>query len=364
MRATRAIIHLDNFRKNIATARKKAGPHPKICVPVKADAYGHGAVAISRCALEAGAEYLGVAAVSEGMELRSAGITAPILLFSQSLPEELPDIVSAEFIPLVSDGEFIEEAARAAERAKKRLVVHLKVDTGMGRLGCRPEDASALAAKIVSCENLTLGGIATHLAVSDSPEPDDMAYTKEQLRRFREAVASISNAGIEPGIVHAANSGALVFHQDSYFDMIRPGIFLYGYSADGSTEPVMEFRSVVVSIKKIKKGETVSYGRTWIAPEDTFIGIIPAGYGDGFPRLLSNDHSVVINGKTYPVAGRICMDQCMINLGNGTEVHRWDTATIFGPGFITAADIAKKLATISYEITCNINKRVPRIYEG
>ena len=363
MRATRAIIHLDNFRKNIDAARKKAGPHPKICVPVKADAYGHGAVAISRCALEAGAEYLGVAAVSEGKELRAAGITAPILLLSQSLPEELPDIIFNELTPMVSDGEFIEEAARAAESAKKRLVVHLKVDTGMGRLGCRPEGASALAAKIVSCRNFALGGIATHLAVSDSLEPDDMAYTKEQLRRFREAVASIKNAGIEPGIVHAANSGALVFHEDSYFDMIRPGIFLYGYSPDNSTEPVMELRSAVVSIKEIKKGEAVSYGRTWIAQEDTFIGIIPAGYADGFPRLLSNNHLVAINGKTYPLAGRICMDQCMIDLGNATSVRRWDEATIFGPDFITADAIAKKLNTISYEITCNINKRVPRVYE-
>ena len=363
MRATKAIIYLDNLRKNIKAAREKAGPHPKICVPVKADAYGHGAVAISRCALEAGAEYLGVAAVSEGAELRAAGIAAPILLFSQPLPEELPDIISEELIPLVSDREFIETAARAADIAKKPLAVHLKVDTGMGRLGCRPEDASALAAEIVSRKNLTLGGVATHLSASDSLEPDDIAYTKEQLRRFREAVASIKHAGIEPGIVHAANSGALAFHADSFFDMIRPGIFLYGYSPDGCTKPIMEMRSAVVSIKKIKKGEAVSYGRTWVAPEDTFIGVIPAGYGDGLPRLLSGNHEVCIRGKAYPLAGRICMDQCMIDLGIETEVQRWDEAIIFGPGFITVADIAKKINTIPYEILCNISKRVPRVYE-
>jgi len=362
MRATRAIIHLDNLRRNLEAARKKAGPYPKICVPVKADAYGHGAVAVSRCVLEAGAEYLGVATVSEGAELRAAGITAPTLLLSQPLPEELPDIVSAGLIPMVSDGEFIEEAARAAELAQKQLVVHLKVDTGMGRLGCRPEDAVALAEKIVSCKNMALGGVATHLSVSDSTDPDDMAYTKEQLRRFREAVASIQKAEIDPGIVHAANSGALVFHEDSYFDMIRPGIFLYGYSPDNSTAPVMELRSVVVAVKKVRKGEAISYGRTWVAPQDTAIGVIPVGYGDGFPRLLSNNHLVVIRGKDYPIAGRICMDQCMIDLGPCTEVQRWDEAIIFGPGSVTAADIAKKLNTISYEITCNINKRVPRIY--
>jgi len=371
MRATKAIIHIDNLRGNIKAARKIAGSHPKICVPVKADAYGHGAVAVSRYALEAGAEYLAVADLAEGAELRDAGITAPILLLSQALPEELPDIISEELIPLVSDDEFIKEAGRAAELAKKRLVVHLKIDTGMGRLGCRPEAAAALAAEIVSSGNLVLGGTATHLSVSDSLEPGDIAYTKEQLRRFREAVDSIKNAGIEPGIIHAANSGALMFHADSYFDMIRPGLFIYGYSlgagVDGSGEefslaPVMELRSAVVSVKKVKKGEAVSYGRTWIAPEDTFIGVIPVGYADGLPRRLSNNHSVYIRGRAYPLAGRICMDQCMINLGSETEVQRWEEAVIFGPGYITAAGIAEKLGAIPYEVTCNINKRVPRIY--
>ena len=367
MRATRAIIHLDNFRRNIMAARKKAGPHPKICVPVKADAYGHGAVFMSRCALEAGAEYLAVAAVCEGAELRAAGIASPILLLSQALPEEVPEIISNDLIPLVSDGEFIETAARAAGQVKKKLTLHLKIDTGMGRMGCRPEDAADLAAKIVSEKALRLGGIATHLSVSDSPQPSDMAYTKEQLRRFQEAVASVKNAGIEPGIVHAANSGALVFHEDAYFDMIRPGIFLYGYSPSGeilSAEPVMELRSAVVSVKKVKKGEAVSYGRTWTAAEDTLIGVIPAGYADGFPRLLSNNHSLRVRGRAYPLAGRICMDQCMINLGAESGVQRWDEAIIFGPGFINAADIAEKLKTIPYEITCNINKRVPRVYVG
>jgi len=367
MRATRAIIHLDNLRKNIEAARRKAGLRPKICVPVKADAYGHGSVAVSRCALEAGAQYLAVADVAEGAELRRAGIAAPILLLSQALPQELPAIISQELIPLVSDEEFIEAAAQAAGRAKKQLTVHLKVDTGMGRLGCRPENAAALAAGIASRKNLVLGGTATHLSVSDSREPGDVAYTKEQLRRFMEAIAAIKKAGIEPGIIHAANSGALMFHEDSYFDMIRPGLFLYGYSLGATAEefsiaPVMELRSAVVSIKRVKKGEAVSYGRTWIAPQDTFIGVIPAGYADGLSRFLSNNHSVNIRGRAYPLAGRICMDQCMVDLGTETPVQRWDEAVIFGPGFITAADIAEKLGTIPYEITCNINKRVPRLY--
>jgi alanine racemase len=373
LQATKAIIHLDNLRRNIEAARKITGPHPKICLPVKADGYGHGAVPVSLYALEAGVEYLAVAGAAEGAELRAAGINAPILLLSQALPEELPGIASLDLVPLVSDIEFIDRAAKAAEDAGKKLTVHLKVDTGMGRLGCYGEEAAALAVRIASSRGLSLGGVATHLSVSDSQERGDLAYTKEQLCRFREIIASIKRAGIEPGLVHAANSGALVFHEDSFFDMIRPGLFLYGYlpapCSDSVSvnslpivEPVMELRSKVVFIKKVKKGDAVSYGRTWTAPYDTFIGVIPAGYADGFPRGLSNDHSIHIRGRAYPLAGRICMDQCLVNLGPETEVKRWDNAVIFGPGFINAALMAEKLNTIPYEITCNINKRVPREY--
>ena len=373
MQTTRAIIHLEHLRQNINEARKLTGTHRKICFAVKADAYGHGAVPVSLCALEAGADYLSVARVQEAAELRANGITAPILVLAQAEVEELDEIVALDLIPFVSDAEFIEEAERVALRAGKKLTVHLKVDTGMGRAGCAPEEALSLAAKIASSEELLLGGIATHLSVSDSLAPDDVAYTKEQLRKFREVSASVKNAGIDPGIVHAANSGALVFHEDSYFDMVRPGIFLYGYlPPDCKTssrvngwpqvKPLMELQTKVALIKKVKKGAAISYGRTWIAPEDTFIGVIPAGYADGFSRALSNNHSVCIGGKSYPLAGRICMDQSMVNLGPQTEVKRWDKAVIFGPDFFTAADIAEKLNTIPYEITCGINKRVTREY--
>ena len=368
MQATRAVIHLDNLRGNIETARKKIGPHPKICLPVKADAYGHGSVPVSRFALEAGVEYLAVSGVLEGVELRSGGINAPILLLSQTLPEELPLIAPLELIPLVSDAEFIEEAERAAEETKKNLTVHLKVDTGMGRLGCHPDEAVSLAAKIVSSRRLKLGGVATHLSVSDSPDSTDIAYTKKQIRCFMEVIGEIKKDGIEPGLVHAANTGGLVLHEDSYFDMVRPGLFLYGYSPLAPdrgglpARPVMELQSAVVFIKKVKKGDSVSYGRTWTAPEDTYIGVIPAGYADGFPRAFSNNHSIQIRGRAYPLVGRICMDQCVVNLGPETDVRRWDEAVIFGPDFISVAEMAEKINTIPYEITCNINKRVPREY--
>jgi alanine racemase len=365
---TEAIIRLDSLRRNIQTARRKIGSLPKICMPVKADAYGHGAVPVSRAALEAGVEYLGIAAVAEGKELRDAKIKAPIIIFSQISAEDLSGAIAMNLIPMVSDEEFIETAAQAAKKARKQLTVHLKIDTGMGRLGCEPEEAAALAKKIAAAENLTLGGVATHLAVSDSLTPKNVTYTKEQIKKFSEAVAAIKDAGVEPGIVHAANSGALVFHEDAYFDMVRPGIFLYGYppAAKGdkglAAEPVMEVKSVVTNIKKVNKGETVSYGRTWKAAHDTHVGIIPIGYGDGFSRLLSNDYYVLIKGETYPIVGRICMDQCMIDLGSELKVKRWDEVLIFGQGFTNAAGVAERLNTIPYEITCNISRRVPRKY--
>jgi alanine racemase len=343
-------------------------------VPVKADAYGHGALEIARTSLEAGAYCLGAATVAEGTELRKGGITAPILLFTQPHPAEIPDILKAGLIPFVSD-EWYACALNEAVASKIKLPVHLKIDTGMGRSGCPAEEALALAKYIDSCPSLELAGTATHFAVSDSTDAKDIAYTKLQLSRFEEAVDAIKNTGIDPCIVHAANSGAVILHPDTWFDMVRPGIFLYGYKNVDEKEiygfsfepvkaqPVMELRTTVVMIKKVKKGETVSYGRTWTATKDTNVAVLPVGYADGFPLLASNKWQVVINGKTYPVAGRICMDQCCVDLGQESSVQRWDEAVIFGGCAQDASALAAAIGTIPYEITCNINKRVPRVYE-
>jgi alanine racemase len=334
---------------------------------------------MAKAALEAGASFLAVATVGEGVELRAAGIHAPILLLSIPVPEELPDMLGADLIPLAGGKDFVGEAAAAAEQAGKRLTVHLKVDTGMGRVGCRSEEAAELARFITEHKSLVLGGVATHLAVSDSVAADDIRYTKEQLRRFREAADSIRNAGIDPGIVHAANTGAVCFHDDAFFDMVRPGILLYGYAPDGALEPVgsldpvdslpavkpvMEFVSRIVFIKQVRRGETVSYGRTWAADRDTMVATIPAGYGDGLPRRLGNDFQVFIRNRWYPLIGRICMDQFMVDLGPDTDIRRLEEVTIFGGNACSAADIAVQLGTISYEITCGINKRVPRMYDA
>jgi len=372
MRTTKAIVYLDRFLGNFKAIQERIGPQRRICVPVKADAYGHGATEIARLSVEAGAFCLGVATVQEGEALRNEGISAPILLFSQSLPYEIPEIIKNELSPLVSDSEIIEILAKTASEAGIRLPVHLKIDTGMGRIGCKPAEAPSLAKKIAASNALEYAGTATHLAVSDSTAPEDRAYTEQQIAIFKEALEQIRAGGVDPGIVHAANSGAVVLHPDAWFDMIRPGIILYGYNLTGTPspkiEPVMELRTSVTLIKRVKKGETVSYGRTWSAPHDTAIAILPVGYADGLPRLVSNKWQAVIGGKTYPLVGRICMDQCMADLGPdsvspvGREVRRWDEASIFGGPAPSAAILAERIGTIPYEITCNINKRVPRVY--
>ncbi|MDR1894800.1 MAG: alanine racemase [Spirochaetales bacterium] len=366
MRATRALIHLDRFCGNLRAVRERIGPHCRICAPVKADAYGHGAVRVAQAALSAGASHLAVALAPEGGELRQGGIKAPILLLSQSLPGEINEIVQYQLIPLVSDLDYAGELAAAAAAGGMKLPVHLKIDTGMGRLGCSPEEAPALAARIARLSSLEYAGTATHLAVADSPLPADMAFTGEQLRRFRGAVEKIRALGLDPGIVHAANSGAVLLHRDSWFDMVRPGILLYGYDPSGGgfpVQPVMELLTNIVLIKRVKKGESLSYGRTWTSPRDTFIATLPAGYGDGLPRLLSGNWQVLIRGRFYPLTGRICMDQCMADLGPETDIPRWEEVTIFGAAALSAADMAARLRTIPYEITCNINKRVPRVYQ-
>jgi alanine racemase len=304
--------------------------------------------------------------VREGIILREAGIRAPICLFSQALPEAIPAILENALTPFVSDGDFIDRLAEGARSAGKRLPVHLKIDTGMGRLGCRPEEATELAKKIAGHPSLEHAGTATHFAVSDSPEPVDLAYTGEQLALFNRTLAGLRAAGLNPGLVHAANSGAIAGHPDARFDMVRPGILLYGYGPGSApaVRPVMELRTKVVLIKKAAKGRTISYGRTWTAKEDTILGILPVGYADGLPRLAGNKWQVLIGGRPYPLVGTICMDQCLVELGTGSDVARWSEATVFGGEHLGADALARQVGTISYEILCNINKRVPREYVG
>lgn len=369
MRATQAHINLDNLHENINIIKKYIKPATKLCCAVKADGYGHGAVRVSVAALKAGASFLAVASISEGIELREAGIVAPILSLSLPLKDEIPSLIVHSITPLVFDTEFIDQLNEVAISMHRKIPVHLKIDTGMGRVGCSKEEAATLAKKIAFTEGLYLEGVCTHLACADSLLEDDIAYTKKQISNFSYAVEQIKKEGINPGILHCSNSGAIFLHPEAHFDMVRPGIVIYGYSSCAKEmgielKPVMEFSSQIVAIKHFKKGDSVSYDRTWVAKEDCDIGVIPAGYADGLLRRLSPGLEVSINGKMYPIVGRICMDQCMVYLGKDYDVKRWDKVIFFGPekNCNTAEDLANSIETISYEILCGVNKRVPRIY--
>ena len=378
MRATKADIYLDNLRDNIKCIKSFLKPETKLCIAVKADGYGHGAVRIAVAAIKSGASYLAVASVQEAVELRNAGIVAPVLTLSLPLKEEIPAIIVHSITPLVFDEEFIVQLNTVAESMHRKVPVHLKIDTGMGRVGCKPEEAAGIAELIDKMPGLYLEGCCSHFAVADSLVQEDLDYTAFQLKNFNTAVEAIKKKGINPGILHTASSGAIFLHPEAHFDMVRPGIAVYGYfPAAGLGEylteklgrtvelkPLMELSTQVVAIKHFSKGESISYGRTWTAPEDCDIGVLPVGYADGLLRRFSPGLSVSINGEKYPVVGRICMDQCMIYLGSKHNVKRWDKAVIFGPGkgCPTAEDLAESAGTISYEILCGINKRVPRVY--
>ena len=375
MRPTKAIIHLDNLQHNIREVKKRLHNDVKICLAVKADAYGHGAVHSSVAAIRSGVTHLAVASVQEGIELRNAGIIAPIISLSIPNLDEAKDIVLNNIQPIVVDEEYIEHLNNVAKSINKRACVHLKVDTGMGRIGCECGQATMLAKRINEKTNLKLEGVATHFAVSDSLNPSDISFTQRQISVFKKAIESIKNEGINIPLVHASNSGATLF-QNEQFDMVRIGLLAYGYSPfdkydlhnEIDLKPVMELLTEVVFIKQVKKGNSISYGRTWISPKDTYIATLPIGYADGLSRSLSSKLKVRIGNEFYPIVGRICMDQCMVDIGTEPKVKRWDEVCIFGPSNTiknnSAKDVAHLAGTICYELTSNINKRVPRVFLG
>ncbi len=350
-------------------------PDVKICLAVKADGYGHGAVGISEAAAGFGTEYLAVAAVSEAEELRQNGITAPVIVLSPVLPEEIETLISLKLEAVVSTSDEIRKLSSAVSEGKVRI--HLKIDTGMRRIGCRTDEAVILASEITNAKGLVLAGICTHFPVSDSAAGDDIEFTRKQIKDFTLAVDSVRAAGMEPGIIHAANSGAILNYPEANFDMVRPGILAYGYLPGGRQgllcpnshgfipKPVMSFESRLMYIKKVPSGTDISYGRRYTTASETWIGTIPAGYADGYTRLLSNKAEIMIKGKKYPVAGTICMDQLMVDLGPELKVNLYDRAILFGSeeGAATAEDLTELTGTIPYELLCAISKRVPRIFD-
>ena len=365
MRPTHARIYLSHLRSNIVIVRQLS--NRPICAAVKANGYGHGMVEMARLLQKEGVAALGVATVGEGIALRRAAFQGIIMLYSLTEPAEFSEIIAHNLQPFVGSQAMCQQLAQVARKRQQQVAVHLKIDSGMGRIGCTPSQADTLLEYINSTPELQLAGIATHYA--DSIDRD---FTIFQQDRFQQALpeAMLQN---RPPVLHAANSGAIIAQHVDLMQMVRPGIMLYGYHPDAGQrappgiQPVMELRSRIVFIKRVKPGDPISYGSTWRSPRATIIATLPVGYGDGIPRLLSNNGYGIVHsqGTRYlaPIVGRVCMDQLMIDVGHIPQVG-YDSVTLFGPGTprLDASDLALQCGTIAYEILTAISARVPRIY--
>lgn len=364
-RPTRAEIRLGALRRNVHRARALAGPGVKIMAVVKANAYGHGILAVTRELVAEGCAYIGVAFLEEGIFLRKNGVTAPILVLGAIATPQIPSFLEHDLdltVPSIEKARAVSAAATAAGTSAR---VHLKVDTGMERIGVHWYSVEAFFDQILALPGLHIEGFFSHFATADT----DLDFAREQLARFHRALNLLEKRGRRPPLVHFANSAALVNLPESRFDLVRPGILLYGYEPTPlqqiGVEPVMRLVSRVSYFKSIREGATMSYGRTWTTKEDSRIATIPIGYGDGYSRALSNKGEVIIRGRRRPIVGRICMDQLMVDLGPEGEAYNGDRVLLFGQSgsdFLPAELLCDHLGTIPYELTSMVSHRVPRIY--
>lgn len=365
---TWAEVDLSAIAHNVRLFRSLA-PRARVMAVVKADAYGHGAVPVARSALGAGAEWLGVARVHEGKALRRAGVTAPILLLGWTGPSEVRAAVEWDLDLTVFAPDHLPPVVAASRELGKRAAVHVKVDTGMGRIGWRDlEEAARWIAAIRDLPEIEVRGVFTHFAAADA---DDPGHARDQWERFDRWVRDLEKQGLRPPIVHAANTAAVVRMPEAHYDLVRVGIGLYGYLPNESwyshvpVRRALTWKSRLVYVKWVEKGATISYGCTYTAPGKRKIGTVAVGYADGFRRGLSNRGYVLVRGRRAPVVGRVCMDQTMVDLTDIPGADTGDEAVLLGDqggDRCTADDHARWVDTISYEILCGIGKRVPRMY--
>ena len=369
LRRTWAEIDLDALAHNYRRARELTGPGVRYLGVVKADAYGHGAVQVAERLEELGADYLAVSSLDEARELRHGGINAPILILGHTPPEMVPELIRYHITQAVSAQAKAEAYSAAALACGGTLKVHIKVDTGMSRLGFLVRDGhfdGGVAAIAASCAlpGLEAEGIFTHFAVSDEDDSDSEGYTREQFTLFMRVLDALAEKGRTFAIRHCANSGALARYPEMYLDMVRPGIALYGVGADAERldlRPVMTLKSSVSTIKIFDPDTDISYGRTYRTEGKARIGVLPIGYADGLFRGLSNRLSVVTDQGSAPIRGRICMDMTMVDLTGLPDVKVGSEVEIFGRRQ-SVDRLAEILDTIPYELLCAVSKRVPRVY--
>lgn len=364
-----AEIKMSEIGYNYHNIRSNLSKDCKIMGLVKADAYGHGAVQVSRYLEQMGCDYLAVACVDEAEKLRLAGIKLPIIILGATPDEFTKKLLDLNLTQAVGSLEMARAYSREAEKHGGSLKVHLKLDTGMGRMGFGVRhgrlDEILCSLRLPALE---AEGIFTHFAVSD--EPGGEAFTKKQFSAFSELVEQIEAAsGHQFAIRHCANSGAVLNYPETYLDMIRPGLILYGlYPGENQPlrlAPVMELKSRVSAVYEHEAGDTISYGRTFMADKKMRVAVLPIGYADGLPRCLSSRIDVLLHGQRCPQIGRICMDMCMVDVTDLPEVCPGDVATIFGrdgSAVIPVSELAEKAGTISYEIVCGISPRISRVY--
>ena len=369
LRRTWAEIDLDALAHNYHQARRRIGPGVKYLGVVKADAYGHGAVQVARQLEKLGADYLGVSSLDEARELRRGGIRMPILILGHTPPEMVPQLLEYDITQTVSARAKAEEYSAAAGACGGVLKIHIKVDTGMSRLGFLVRGRhfeGGVEAIAASCQlpHLEAEGIFTHFAVADEDDEESEAYTRGQFGLFARVLDALAEQECTFPIRHCANSGALARYPGMYLDMVRPGIALYGVGADAERmglRPVMALRSCVSTIKVFDPETDISYGRLYHTQARTRVGVLPIGYADGLFRNLSNRMDVITEQGKAPVLGRICMDMTMVDLTDKPDVHVGDAVELFGPRQ-RVDELAERLGTIPYELICAVSKRVTRMY--
>ena len=370
-RPTWAEIDLNALAENLRVIREHVGREVNVMAAVKADAYGHGAAPCARRLEAEGVEWFGVALPEEGIDLRAAGITKPILCLGGFWEGQQKACLQQNLTPVVYRPDMIESLDRSAQDAGVVADVHVKIDTGMGRLGVRSADVPQFCEALSRLRNIRVDGLMTHLASADDPAQED--FTQGQLKRFELAVKVFRERGFSPSHIHAANSAAAFAYPQARGNIVRPGATLYGFSRDvlppniatPQLRPVMSLRTRIMLLKTVSQGEKLGYGCSFETTRESLIATIPIGYDDGYRRSLSNCGRVIVGGKFAPVVGRVSMDMTLVDVTDVRGVSLQDQVTLLGRDgelSITAAEVAELAGTISYEITCGISSRVPRIY--
>lgn len=368
---TWAEVDLDAIAHNIREIRKITNPSSQIMAVVKADAYGHGFLEVTKTLLENGADRLAVATLREGEQLRSRGVRVPILVLGALMEEDIDDYINFNITPSVFSYEMAHAISYVAEKKEIVTKIHIKLDTGMSRIGfLTGEKNEGIAEEIIKISKLPyieIEGIFSHFSTSD--EYDD-SYTRLQYSRFTDVINILEERGLHIPIKHICNSAAIMMYPEMHLDMVRPGVILYGMYPSSevdksrlSLKTAMTLKSKITFVKEVEPGRGVSYGKEYITDKVTKIATVPIGYADGYLRRLAKEGRMIVNGQQVPIIGRICMDQCMIDVTNVHNIERGDEVILFSNEGITVDDLAKWLDTINYEITCVIGKRIPRIYK-